>query len=160
MKTATAVVFVVIVFSLVGFVFRRELSDFIDSMQAERLEASISFGKGLEPSGRSVLSPTTAFQLGDNVAWVVRFRSGVQSKELVVALFEVAPDGTEIPLDKNKMTVEPTDEGVYNIAPSQVFWSLSPKNPASIRHTYRVKYLKDHVVVQGDFMISLPAKNP
>jgi hypothetical protein len=161
MKTVTTVVFVIIVFLIVGgLIFRKELSDFIDSMQVGKLEATIRFGKALDPTGRSVLEPTTSFQLGENVAWVVRFKRGVQAKELVVALFEVAPDRTEIPLGKNKISVEPTDEGIYNLAPAQVFWSLSPKNPDSTRHTYRVKYLRDHVVAQGDFIINLSAKSP
>lgn len=161
MKIVTTVALVVIVFLVIGgLVFREGLSDFIDSMRAGKPEAVIRFGTALDPSGRSVLNPTASFQLGENVAWVVRFKKGVQAKELVVALFEVSREGAEIPLGKNKMTVEPTDEGVYNLAPAQVFWSLSPKDPDATRHTYRVKYLRDRVVAQGDFMIGLPAKSP
>jgi hypothetical protein len=160
-KTVIAVSIIGIVLLLIGgLVFREELSDFIDSMRAGKPEAAIRFGKALDPSGRSVLNPTTSFQLGENVAWVVHFKKGVQGKELVVALFEVTRDGAEIPLGKNKMTVEPTDEGVYNLASAQVFWSLSPKDPDATRHTYRVKYLRDRVVAQGDFSIGLSAKGP
>ncbi|MEK6683331.1 MAG: hypothetical protein AABY46_01585 [Nitrospirota bacterium] len=161
MKTVTTVALVIMVFLLIGgLVFREALSDFIDSMRADRPEAVIHFGKALDPSGRAVLNPTTFFQLGENVAWVVSFQTGVQARELVVALFEVTRDGAEIPLDKNKMTVEPTDEGAYNLAPTQVFWSLSPKDPDATHRTYRVKYLRDRVVAQGDFSIGLSAKGP
>ena len=161
MKTVIAVALVIMVFLVTGgLVFREELSNFLDSMRDGRPEAVIRFGKALDPSGRAVLNPTTSFQLGENVAWVVSFQKGVQGKELVVALFEVSRDGAEIPLGKNKMTVEPTDEGVYNLAPAQVFWSLSPKDPDATRHTYRVKYLRDRVVAQGDFIIGLFDKDP
>lgn len=160
-KADITLAFTVIVLLLIGgFVFRQELWNFIDSMRAGRPEAVIRFGKALDPSGRAVLDPTNSFQLNENVAWVVHFNNGIHAKELVVALFEVAPDGTEIPLGKNKMSVEPTDEGVYNLASAEVFWSLSPKDPAATRHTYRVKYLRDHVVAQGDFIITLSAKSP
>jgi hypothetical protein len=156
----TVAVIATLILLIGGFVFHDEVRTFLNSMQADRLEATITFGKALDSTGRSVLNPTTVFQLGENVAWVVSFNQGVKTRELVVALFEVAPDGSEIPLGKNKMTVEPTDQGVYNVAPAQVFWSLSPKGMTVDRHTYRAKYLKDRVVVQGDFIIELPAKNP
>lgn len=151
---------VIVLLSTGGFIFRQELWNFIDSMRVGRPEAVIRFGKALDPSGRTVMDPTTSFQLNENVAWVVHFNNRVHAKELVVALFEVTGGGTEIPLGKNKMTVEPTDEGVYNLAPAQVFWALSPKDPDATRHTYRVKYLKDRVVAQGDFIINLSAKSP
>jgi hypothetical protein len=143
-----------------GVVFLDEVKTFLNSMQPGRLEATITFGKALDSTGRSILNPTSVFQIEDNVAWVVSFNQGIKTKELVVALFEVAPDSSEIPLGKNKMKVEPTDQGVYNLAPAQVFWSLSPKGINLDHHTYRVKYLKDRVVVQGDFMIELPANKP
>jgi hypothetical protein len=160
-KTVTVVSVIGIVLLLTGgLIFRDELSNFLDSMRDGKPEATIRFGKALEPSGRSVLNPTTSFQLGENVAWVVHFKKGVNAKELVVALFEITHDGAEIPLGKNKMTVEPTDEGVYNLAPAQAFWSLSPGDPDATRHIYRVKYLRNRVVAQGDFMIDLPTKSP
>lgn len=161
LKSVVAVVVIVLVIlAFGGLAFREELSNILDSMRAGRPEAVIRFGKALDPSGRAVLNPTTSFQLGENVAWVVSFQRGVQGKELVVALFEVTRDGTEIPLGRNKMAVEPTDEGVYNLAPAQIFWSLSPKDPDAIRHTYRVKYLRERVIAQGDFVVGLSAKNP
>ncbi len=154
-RTKIAVALSITVLLLIGgFVFREAIWSFMDSMRAQRPEGLIQFGKVLDPSGRAVLDPTTTFQLGENVAWVVSFKNGVQAKEMVVALFEVDRDGAEIPLGKNKVTVEPTDEGVYNLSSAQVFWSLSRSVPDATRRTYSVKYLKDRVVAQGDFTVA------
>ena len=158
-KIAVALIITVLLL-IGGFVFRGAIWSFMDSMRADRPDAVLRFGKALDPSGRAVLNPTTSFQLGENIAWVVFFKNGVQAKEMVVELFEVSRDGTEIPLGKNKMTVEPTDEGVYNLSSAQVFWSLSRSDPDATRRTYRVKYSKERVVAQGDFVINLSAKSP
>ena len=161
MKIGLTVALVVMMALLIGgLVFHKDLSDFMDSMRADGMEGSISFGRALDASGRFVLNSTTSFQLSENVAWVVHFKKGVHTKELVVALFELTRDGTEIPLGKNKIAVEPTDEGVYNLAPAQVFWSLSPKGSDATHHAYRVKYLKDRVVAQGDFVIGSSPGDP
>jgi len=84
-----------------GFVFRDDVISFLGFLKANPLEATITFGKALDSTGRSVIDPSTVFHLGENVAWVVSFNQGVRTKELVVALFEVAPDGSEISLGKN-----------------------------------------------------------
>jgi hypothetical protein len=122
-------------------------------MQPYSAEATLSFGKGLDPSGRFVVDPTTTFNLGENVAWVLQFKNNAGAKELIVALYEVTSDGREIPLDRNKMTVEPTDTGLYNFSTTQAFWALSPKEISADHHTFRIKYLKKQVIAQGDFTI-------
>lgn len=143
-----------------GLIFREEVLEFIHSITSRPAKGVIEFGKALDPSGRAVLNPATAFRIGENVAWVVRFENGAQTKEMVAALFEVMDDGRELPLDRNKMTVEPTDEGVYNFTQAEAFWSLSLKNPGADRHTYRVKYLiADRVAAQGDFTIVKSAED-
>lgn len=149
--TLALVLLVIVV--ITGVVFREEIPDFLDSMRPDKVEATITFGKGLDPSGQIVLNPTTTFNLGENVAWVVRFRKRAGAKELVVALFEISPEGREIPLDRKKMSVEPKDTGLYNYTTTQAFWSLSPKRMDTERHTYRVKYFKKRVIAQGDFTI-------
>jgi len=83
----------------------------------------------------------------------VRFQNRAHVKELIVALFQISPEGKEIPLDRNKMSLDPTDIGLYNFTTTQAFWSLSPTGLSTERRTYRVKYLKKKVVVQGDFTI-------
>ncbi|MBI3609866.1 MAG: hypothetical protein HY204_04080 [Nitrospirae bacterium] len=154
MKTGIAVASAVIFLLIIGgVVFHKEWLDFLDRMPSDRREAAIYFGKALDAAGKDVLNPTTTFTLGENVAWVVRFKKNIGVKELVVALFEIMSDGREIPLDRNKMTVEPTDVGLYNFTTTQAFWFLSPKGMKIGRRTYRVKYLKDHVLAQGDFTI-------
>lgn len=154
MKTGRGVALaVVVLLGVGGLVFRQEVSEFIHAMRPHSMEASLAFGKALDPSGRSVVDPTTTFTLGENVAWVLKFKKNAGVKELIVALYEVSSDGREIPLDRNKMPVEPTDAGLYNFSTSQAFWSLSPKGINADRHTYRVKYIKKDVVAQGDFTI-------
>jgi len=154
MKTGRVVALaLVVLLGVGGVVFRQEVSDFIHAMRPHSMEASLAFGKALDPSGRSVIDPTTTFTLGENVAWVLQFEKNAGVKELIVALYEVSADGREIPLDRNKMTVDPTDAGLYNFSTTQAFWSLSPKELSSDRHTYRVKYIKKDVIAQGDFTI-------
>jgi hypothetical protein len=142
-----------------GAVYHEEISEFIGAMRPVKMEATISFGKALDPSGKFVSDPATTFNLGENVAWVVHFQKNAGTKELVVALFELTKDGREIPLDRNRMAVEPTDVGLYNFTTTQAFWSLSPKATEADRRTYRVKYLKKRVVAQGDFTILRDAKD-
>jgi len=154
MKTGRIVAWVVVVLLGIGaLIFHQEVSDFIHAMQPYSEEATLSFGKGLDRSGRFVVDPTTTFSLGENVAWVLQFKKNAGGKELIVALYEVTTDGREIPLDRNKMTVEPTDTGLYNFATTQAFWALSPKEMSADHHTYRIKYLKKQVIAQGDFTI-------
>ncbi|HET6466126.1 MAG TPA: hypothetical protein VFH55_11000 [Nitrospiria bacterium] len=159
MKTGTGVGWAMVVLLGVGAVFyHQEVSDFIHAMQPNSMEATITFGKALDPSGRFVVDPATTFSLGENVAWVVHFQKNAGAKELIVSLSEIGPDGREIPLDRNKMTVAPTDIGLYNFTTTQAFWALSPKETGVNRHVYRVKYLKDRIIAQGDFAIV--AKSP
>jgi hypothetical protein len=142
-----------------GAVYHKEILDFIDAMRPVRMEATITFGRALDPSGKFVSDPATTFNLGENVAWVVHFQKNAGTKELVVALFELTKDGREIPLDRNKMAVEPTDVGLYNFTTTQAFWSLSSKATEADRRTYRVKYLKKRVIAQGDFTILRDTKD-
>jgi hypothetical protein len=154
MKTGRVVALAVVGLLGIGtLIFHQEVSDFIHSMQPYSAEATLSFGKGLDPSGRFVVDPTTTFSLGENVAWVLQFKKNAGTKELIVALYEVTSDGREIPLDRNKMTVEPTDTGLYNFSTTQAFWALSPKEISADHHTFRIKYLKKRVIAQGDFTI-------
>jgi hypothetical protein len=154
MKTGRMVALaLVVLLGVGGIVFRQEVSDFIHAMRPRSMEATLAFGKSLDPSGRSVVDPTTTFTLGENVAWVLKFEKNAGVRELIVALYEVTTDGREIPLDRNKMTVEPTDAGLYNYSTTQAFWSLSPKGMGAGRYTYRVKYIKKEVIAQGDFTI-------
>ena len=161
MKTGGVVALAVVVLLGVGaLIFHQEVSDFIHAMQPYSEEATLSFGKGLDRSGRFVVDPTTTFHLGENVAWVLQFKKNAGVRELIVALYEVTTDGREVPLDRNKMTVEPTDSGLYNFATTQAFWALSPKEIKADQHTYRIKYLKKQVIVQGDFTIVSNRSNP
>ena len=161
MKTSGVVALAVVVLLGIGaLIFHQEVSDFIRAMQPYSEEATLSFGKGLDRSGRFVVDPTTTFHLGENVAWVLQFKKNAGVKELIVALYEVTTDGREIPLDRNKMTVEPTDSGLYNFATTQAFWALSPKEIKADQHTYRIKYLKKQVIAQGDFTIVSNRSNP
>lgn len=155
--TTLLVLFVLVVTG--GVVYREEISDFIAAMRPVKMEAIISFGKALDPSGKFVSEPATTFDLGENVAWVVHFQKNAGTKELIVALFELTKDGREIPLDRNRMAVEPTDVGLYNFTTTQAFWSLSPKGMEADRRTYRVKYLKKRVIAQGDFTILRDTKD-
>jgi len=171
MKTGRGVALAVVVLLGTGtLIFHQEVSDFFHSLQPYSAEATLSFGKGLDPSGRFVVNPRTTFTLGENVAWVLQFKKNAGVKELIVILYEITTDGREILLDRNKMTVEPTDTGLYNFATSQAFWVLSPKEMSSDHHRYRIKYLKKRVIAQGDFTIvadrhdqplaAPPVKNP
>lgn len=154
MKTGRVVALAVVVLLGIGTLkFHQEVSDFFHSMQPYSPEATLSFGKGLDPSGRFVVDPTTTFSLGENVAWVLQFKKNAGVKELIVILYEVTTDGREVLLDRNKMAVEPTDTGLYNFATSQAFWVLSPKEMNADHHTYRIKYFKKRVIAQGDFTI-------
>ncbi|HEY5649738.1 MAG TPA: hypothetical protein VIU33_09570 [Nitrospiria bacterium] len=116
-------------------------------------DARILFGKKLSPDGRSVQEPTTTFTLGEDIAWVLQFKNQARTSELVVELYELTGEGVELFLDRNKMTVEPTDDGVYNFASTNAFWSLSPQKDAGNSHTFRIKYIRETVVAQGDFSI-------
>jgi hypothetical protein len=153
-KPVRALVLLLSVLIMVGAVlYHKEFLEFFESMVPSKMEATITFGRAVDPSGQYVLEPTTTFQLGDNVAWVVRFQDQARAKELIVALYQISPEGREIPLDRNKMVLEPTDIGLYNFTTARAFWSLSPKGLSTERRTYRVKYLKKKVVAQGDFTI-------
>jgi len=159
MKTGRGVALAVVVLLGIGTViFHQEVSEFIHSMRPYSAEATLSFGKGLDPSGRFVVNPTTTFSLGENIAWVLQFKKNAGVKELIVVLYEVTTDGREILLDRNKMTVEPTDTGLYNFATTQAFWGLSPKEMSADHHTYRIKYLKKQVIAQGDFTIMMATR--
>lgn len=158
---------VIVLLVIGGIFFRQEIVQFLRPFEppgalplpAGKMEGTIQFGKAINPSGRSVQEPTTTFYLDEKVAWVVEFEKGVGTRELIVVLFEIAPDGSEVPLDRNKMTMEPTDHGLYNYSEASAFWSLSPEEPVVEQHTYRVKYLKDgRPVAQGDFTIIDPSK--
>ncbi len=129
------------------------------------LDGTITFGRAISPDGRSVEDPATTFRLGEDIAWVVQFEKGVRAEELVVELHALTGDGREIYLDSNKMEVEPSDEGVYNLTSSKAFWSMAPRELAGNTHTFRVKYLRGGgVAAQGDFSIlsdgSAPAGFP
>jgi hypothetical protein len=153
-KPIRALVLLLLALILIGAaIYHKEFLEILESMVPSKMEATITFGKAVDPSGQYVLEPTTTFQLGENVAWVVRFQNQARAKELVVALYQISPEGKEIPLDRNKMVLEPTDIGLYNFTTTRAFWSLSPKGLNAQRRTYRVKYVKKRVVAKGDFTI-------
>ncbi len=134
------------------------IHDFLRPVDPSRvssgMEGRIVFGKELSPDGRSVQQLTTTFTLGEDVAWVLQFKNQARTNELIVEVYELTGEGMEIFLDRNKMTVEPTDEGVYNFVSTNAFWSLSPSNQAGNSHTFRVKYFRESgIAAQGDFSI-------
>lgn len=113
---------------------------------------TITFGRGLNPDGTAVIDPTTRFTADDGVAWVARFEHGVGAEQVMVALYEVAADGTEAVLDRNVMTVEdPNWKVIYNFTQARAFLEMS-KQPGASR-TFRIKYITNGVLAQGDFVI-------
>ncbi len=147
-----------------GIIFREEISGFFSpaspSQPPVSAGAKIEFGRALDPSGKTVIDPATSFNLGEDIAWVVSFPEGIGGEELVVALLEITGPGEERLLDRNKMPVEPTDEGVYNFTTTQAFWSFPGPDPNPAFRTFRIKYFGGALVAEGQFTIRNPARQP
>jgi len=49
-------------------IYHKDFQEFLGAMYPSKTEATIAFGKAVDPSGEHILEPTTTFQLGENVA--------------------------------------------------------------------------------------------
>lgn len=114
---------------------------------------TITFGRGLNSDGTAVIEPTTRFGPDDGVAWVAWFERGVGAEQVMVALYEVAPDGGETVLDRNVMAIEdPNWKVIYNFTEARAFLERSKQSGAP--RTFRIKYITNGVLAQGDFIIA------
>lgn len=138
-------------------IFRDEIGGWWDRLGESGLPGRIEFGRGLNADGTAVVDPTHLFGPADSVSWVARFEDGIGHPTVIVVVYRLKPDGTEVRLDQNRMAIEDTGwKVIYNFVSAAAFLDLLPDRKESGRLGFRIKYFAESLLAQGDFSILVP----